>query len=131
MDRPMKLASTEVPTVPDAEARLLGSLLMDNDQVWAVRPLLQPQDFDNVQYSLIYSTIVACLDSGKPANLVTLVPVLANGSSARIGADLLVSLMESESSGQRALAYAELVKDAADRRRLIMTASKAIATATT
>jgi replicative DNA helicase len=130
MDRPVTRSLPNLPTVPDAEMGLVGSLLQDNAQAWAVRATLSHEDFYEPRCAAIYRAILACLDDRKPADLVTLTQVFTSKSAAPgIGPEQLAACMESEISGTRAAAYAELVRDAADRRRLILAARRAIETA--
>lgn len=56
----------------EAEAGLLGSLLMENSQVDRVADILKAEDFAEPIHGLIYEAIVQQVSLGKPANGVTL-----------------------------------------------------------
>lgn len=56
----------------DAEADLLGSLLLENRQVDRVADILSPEDFAEPAHRMIYETIIQQVSLGKPASPVTL-----------------------------------------------------------
>ncbi len=56
----------------EAEADLLGSLLLENRQVDRVADILAPSDFYEPAHGMIYELIVQQVSLGKPASPVTL-----------------------------------------------------------
>lgn len=130
MGRTVNTESIEMPLALDAEQQLLGSLIHNNDQAWAVRTTLLPEDFHEPRHAAIYRAILQCLDNGQPADLVTLGAALGvDAARAAVPVEFLVALMEASFSGDHAEAYAIIVRDAAERRSLIHGARRAIALA--
>ena len=96
------------PQSLEAERAVLGACLLDSQAANDVRALLKAEDFYAPQHQLLYSSIVRLIDSGRPADPVTVGDVL------REAGDL-------ERSG--GMAYLSGLLDAvpARRRRLFIT----------
>jgi len=105
----------------EAEVAVLGSMLLDNQTVAEITALLQKADFYSPDHQVIFEHLVGLSDRGKPADLVLLSDSLKqSGELERVGgSDYLVSIMERVPSAANAEHYAQLVRVASLRRRLI------------
>jgi replicative DNA helicase len=101
------------PHSAEAEQAVLGGLLLDNRAWDRVGDVLEPRDFYAADHAAIYSTIGALVNASKPADVIT---VFERG-----GHDMayLNQLASSVISASGARAYAEIVRERAQRRRLI------------
>jgi replicative DNA helicase len=118
-------AATPIDRLPpqnlEAEIAVLGSMLLDNQTIADVSALLQKSDFYSPDHQIVFGHIAGLSDRGKPVDLVLLSDSLKqSGELERVGgADYLVSIMERVPSAANAEHYAQLVRQAALRRRLI------------
>jgi replicative DNA helicase len=105
----------------EAEAAVLGSLLLDNQTIPDVAQVLKATDFYAPDHQTVYGAILRLADRGQPVDLVILTDALKDrGELERVGGpDFLVSLLEAVPSAANAVAYAEIVHQCALRRRLI------------
>lgn len=110
------------PQQPEAEASILGSLLLDNTGYDRVVDLLSADDFYKPEYQFVFRSIVALLNAGKPADVVTVAAELQRQSPVA-GADmaLLNELAQFVPSPAHLRRYAELVRECSLRRKLIAT----------
>ncbi len=130
MDRTVNHREPTLPVVPEAEQGLVGSLLHDSARAWDVRSTLTADHFYEPKAAAIYTAILHALDAGQQPDLVTLVEYFRPRTQRpRIEVTDLVAYLEAEFSGDRASDYAALVRDAADRRNLILAAQAAITAA--
>lgn len=109
------------PQNPDAEIAVLGSLLIDNQTIPEVAQVLERGDFYSRDHQAIYDAIVELFDQGKPVDLVLLTEALRHRNALdRVGgAPYLISLLEKVPSAANAEYYANIVRQASLRRRLI------------
>jgi len=56
----------------DAEQSVLGAILIDREAIYKVMKLLQPGDFYRDSHRIIYETMLALNESGRPVDLITL-----------------------------------------------------------
>ncbi|PZA06501.1 MULTISPECIES: DnaB-like helicase C-terminal domain-containing protein [unclassified Meiothermus] len=113
-------AQLSLPASPAAERNLVGAVLLDATALDAALSAgVVPDDFSEVPLRRAWEAILAAFHGGQP-----LTPVVLGG----LGADpaLLMELMAA-TAGAAAWAdsYARMVRDAAERRRLIQLALKA------
>lgn len=109
------------PHDAEAEEALLGSLLIDNDAVVKVAPLVQARDFFIERYGWIYAAILSLWQKGCPADTITLTDTLeAQGKLAEIGGSAtLTDLIMRCPTSIHAVYYAGIVTRLATLRRLI------------
>ncbi len=114
----------------EAEEAVLGSILIDQDAYYEVSEILLPQDFYKIQNRMIYETITRLGNNNEPIDFVTLVTGLNQiDKLADVGGEVyLVGLLNAVPTSINAENYAQIVKAASTRRRLIQAAG-AIATA--
>lgn len=112
----------------DAEASLLGSLIIDSDSFVKIADQITAEDFYNEQHRLIFAAMRSLHDKRSPIDILTLSEQLKNnGELDRIGgASYLTELTNFVPTAAHMEQYAEIVADKSVRRRLIK-ASQAIA----
>src|SRR3989344_3358798 len=112
----------------DAEASLLGSLIIDSDSFVKIADQISAEDFYNDQQRLIFTAMRSLHDKRSPIDILTLSEQLkSSGELDRIGgASYLTELTNFVPTAAHLEQYAEIVSDKSVRRRLIQ-ASKAIA----
>jgi len=109
----------------EAEQCTLGSMLLDREAIGEIVLALEAGDFYEPRNAEIFRTLTSLYDRNQPVDLVIVTNELnAQGRLESVGGvDHLVALMESVPSSAHALAYARLVRDAAERRRLVEAAT--------
>ena len=113
----------------DAEASLLGSLIIDSDGFIKIADLLSSDDFFNEQHRLIFSAMKVLHDKRRPIDVLTLSEQLKNSRNLDSvgGASYLTELTNTVPTAAHLEQYAEIVAEKAIRRRLI-SASEDIST---
>lgn len=103
----------------DAERGVLGALLIETERIPGVRDLLGRGDFYSEADGQIYSTLLALFERAAPIDLLTLSDELrkANRLEAVGGIAYLMSLASGVATAAHAEHYAQMVRDAALRRR--------------
>lgn len=120
----MPLRPEEEPIIPfaniEAEAALLGALMIDNRMVSRVAHLLEPEFFYEHLHSRIYRIIVKFVEAEKIANPVTLRPVFDNDRAMKQvgGAAYLAQLTGSGAALIGAVDFAKQIRDLAMIRHL-------------
>ena len=123
------LASEEtLPSRPDAERSLLGSVLIDGGLLTRVMEFLVPEDFAAESHRLVYEACLNLSDRRDGVDLITVQSELErNGRLDRAGgAAYLSSLVDLVPDVDNIESYARLVQEAAIRRRLILQARRSI-----
>jgi len=110
----------------DAEVAVLGSLLLDGQTIPEVAQILSSSDFYSPEHRIIYSTILDLFDQGKPVDLVILTEALTQREALdRVGGRAaLIEIIEKVPTAANAQHYANIVHQAAVRRRLIHTCTE-------
>lgn len=109
------------PQSLEAEASLLGSLLIDGDALTKIADMLQPEDFFDQKHRAIFTAIKTLYDKRSPIDLLTLSEQLKNNDrlDAIGGASYLTELTNFVPTAAHVEQYAQIVADKAIRRRLI------------
>lgn len=109
------------PQNQDAEASLLGSLLIDGEALTKIDDLVRSEDFFNQRHATIFSAMKSLYDKRSPIDLLTLAEQLK--SNRRLdsvgGASYLTELTNFVPTAAHVEQYAQIVVDKAIRRRLI------------
>lgn len=118
MDAPKPKAP---PHSIEAEQSLLGALLMENAVFDVVAERLQAEDFYAVEHRRIYAAAHRLLSAAKPADVITVFQALqAAGQDEAVGGlGYINGLVEAVPSVRNAAAYADVVAQAAARRRVM------------
>jgi len=105
----------------EAESSVLGGLLLDNNTWDRVGDLLVQGDFYRYEHQQIYAAIHALVNTGKPADVVTVHEHLqSRGKAEEIGGLVyLNSLAQYVPSASNIRRYAEIVRERAILRKLI------------
>jgi replicative DNA helicase len=105
----------------EAEAGLLGSILLDSDALVDVADLIKSDDFYDNRHTLIYAAIMNLYEKRRPIDLLTLTDNLKDKDQIDLagGSAYLTELTNSVPTAAHAKHYAEIVRSKALRRRLI------------
>ncbi|MGZ9032575.1 MAG: replicative DNA helicase, partial [Burkholderiaceae bacterium] len=132
MNQPVDPQLAAVRTPPhsiEAEQSVLGGLLIDNAAWDRIADLVGVSDFYRQDHKLIFGAVSRLIDTGKPADAVTVFEALRN--SGRVddagGLVYLNTLAQNTPSAANIRRYAEIVRERAVLRRLV-TAGDEIAT---
>lgn len=115
---------TMIPHSRQAEEGLLGALLIDPER--ARRIVIEPEDFYLHRNGFVFSAITELLREGQPVDYITVCARL--DSQKRLGEiggpAFVTSLINSTPSSMNADGYAAIIRDRAQRRRIISAANK-------
>jgi replicative DNA helicase len=117
-------AQVEAARVPpqsiEAEQSVLGALLLDNGAWDRIADLLAADDFYRADHRLAFQHIGALIESGKPADALTLAESLErSGKLAEVGgAAYLAALAANTPSAANVRRYAEIVRERSIMRSL-------------
>jgi replicative DNA helicase len=109
------------PSSLDAERVTLGALLIESERYFDVATTLRPEDFHEPVHRDIYSTIVQLHEERKAVDFITVSEALHTHPGLQVigGSAYLAQLCENVPTTSHAPRYAELIRDAALRRRLV------------
>lgn len=109
------------PQDVEAERSLIGAIMLDSDVLPEVITLVKTADFYDERHAIIFEAMSNLYDAHRPIDLLTLTNELKALKKLKQigGASYLTELSNSVPAASHAKAYADIVKDAATRRRLI------------
>jgi len=115
------MATTEVPYNLEAEAAVLGSLLIDPDAHRRVVSWLLPEHFYIQKHAWIYKAVMAIIGRGDALDFVTITTEMnKRGQLDAIGGSIYLSqLISSVPSAINIDSYARIVEDAHRRRQML------------
>ena len=110
------------PYSEDAEAAVLGSIMMDKNAIIKVYDLLKTDDFYFEKHQIIWDVIVEHYNKHNPIDILTLSNTLeSQGKIETIGGiSYLAELSTVVPSASHVFSYATLVKDKSTRRKMIL-----------
>jgi replicative DNA helicase len=113
--------SHQPPQNTDAEASLLGAILIDSDAVVKIADIINVEDFYDPRHARIYEATTALYEKHSPIDVLTLSDQLkSNGLLDMVGgAAYLTELTNYVPTAAHVEQYAEIVAQKAVRRRLI------------
>jgi replicative DNA helicase len=119
---PRATSGADLPQSADAEISVLGSMLINNDTVDVVVPLLSADDFASAAHRKIFEAILAVHGLQRAVDLVTLPDELKrNGDLELVGGHTyLSSLVESVPAPANVEHYAQMVREKAICRNLLI-----------
>lgn len=100
-----------------AEQSVLGGLMLNTSAYDAVAEILVEDDFSNRQHRLMFRAIGQLAAKGKDADIVTIADTL----EGEVPLDYVGQLAANTPSSANVVAYAESVRDAAMKRRIVTT----------
>jgi replicative DNA helicase len=111
------------PQSLDAEASLLGAILIDSEAIVKVADIVKHDDFYDEKHNHIFSAIVHLYDNHSPIDVLTLSNKLQESGYLDMigGASYLTELTNYVPTASNVNQYAEIVAQKALRRRLIKT----------
>lgn len=120
MDNELKGAKLP-PQNTDAEASLLGAILIDTDAIVKIADLVRPDDFYEERHQRIYEAILSLYEKHQPIDVLTLSDQLKGTGFLDIvgGAAYLTELTNFVPTATHVEQYADIVSQKALRRRLI------------
>lgn len=109
------------PQNTDAEASLLGAILIDSDAIVKIADIIQPADFYDPKHQRIFEAISQLYEKHNPIDVLTLSDQLKNSGFIEFvgGASYLTQLTNFVPTAAHVEQYAEIVAQKALRRRLI------------
>lgn len=112
------------PQNVEAEAAVLGALLLDKDTIIKVADLLTADDFYRSDHGLIYDSMLGLFEKRVPIDLVTLTEKLESSKQLEQvgGSSYLASLANGVSTVANVIHYANIVREKSILRRLISAA---------
>ncbi len=126
----MKIMETDIHKLPpqniEAEASVLGAILLENDAINKALEILSPEDFYREAHRKIFSGMVDLYEKNDPIDLVTLMDHLRakNELEAVGGAVYLSSLVHSVPTSANVRYHGKIVHEKAILRHLIYTATE-------
>ncbi len=105
----------------EAEQTVLGALMVDPDAIIKVSDLLQPEDFYDPTYRLVYAAIHELYQSHQPIDIVTVSNKLADNKKLQDvgGSAFLAELASKVPTSAHVYKYGQIVKSKAVHRRII------------
>ena len=109
------------PQNSEAEASLLGALLIDSDAIVKVADVINTDDFYDERNGLIYTAIRNLYEKHSPIDILTLTNELRNGGQLDTvgGPSYLTELTNFVPTAAHVMQYADIVSSKATRRKLI------------
>lgn len=114
-------AKQQPPQNTDAEASLLGAILIDTDAIVKIADTIDPADFFDQRHRRIYEAIVQLYEQRSPIDVLTLADQLKNDGYLDMvgGPAYLTELTNYVPTASHVEQYAEIVAQKSLRRRLI------------
>ncbi len=127
MEPPLKINTNTQPQSLEAEASLLGALLIDPEAIVKIADQIRATDFFDKKHERIYEAISSLYEHHKAVDVLTLADQLKNSGYLDVigGPAYLTELTNFVPTAAHVEQYAEIVSQKALRRRLIA-ASKGI-----
>ncbi len=115
-----------MPYSPEAEAAVLGAVILDNQTIHRVVELLEPESFYDPKNKQVFTAMLDLYQANSPTDLVTLEATLRKMEALERagGATYLASLLEKVAGSANVEHYARIVRDNATIRKLIRTTSR-------
>ncbi len=120
------LADRLPPQNLEAELGVLGSILLDNEVLHDIIPILTPDDFYRDTHQTLYRTVRELYDLGKPVDTITLAEELQHrGQYDRIGGDdVMMAVANGAPHAANAKYYAGIVREKSVQRQIIAIAGE-------
>jgi replicative DNA helicase len=115
-----------LPHNEDAERNLLGALLLDNTTINDIYRYVTPDFFYSTNHTIIFKAIEELFNQNQSVDLITLTEELSRMGKldAAGGAPYLTALIENVVTTANVLDYAQILKEKAIARRLILAAEQ-------
>jgi replicative DNA helicase len=112
----------------EAEQATLGGILLENDSVFNVLEILQPEDFYKDSHRIIFTSIIRLVEKNEPVDIVTLTEQLQKDKDLeRVGgASFIAFLSDCVPTAANIEHYANIVKEKAILRNIINVSTQII-----
>lgn len=109
------------PQNTEAEASILGAVLIDSDAIVKVADIVRPEDFYDERHARIYEAVIQLYEKHSPIDVLTLSDQLRSTGMLDMvgGAGYLTELTNFVPTATHADRYAEIIAQKSMRRRLI------------
>ena len=121
----------EMPCDIQAEACVLGSMILEKKALIDARAMVGENDFLRPAHAKIYTALCEMSDAGEPVDLVTLPAHIGSDVDRIGGVDYLIALVEGVPSSANLEYYAKIVKGKSRLRQMIVDAQVLLSTAYT
>ena len=114
-----------LPYNEEAEKAVLGTLLLDHENIYQIVEILDPDDFYLTAHKVVYETILDVFERGRAFDILTIKDQLQqNGKLETAGGDVyLAGLVDDIPALRNVTDYARIVVDKSNLRRLMLMAS--------
>jgi replicative DNA helicase len=120
----------QLPQNIEAEKEVLGSIIKDNKCLYDVIEIVKAEDFYKDIHNIIYTTMVNMFSKNIPIDMITLANMLgADKVQAVGGITYLSNLVGGIAATSNAKEYAKIIKQKADKRKIIKACTEALETA--
>ena len=128
MELDMMFLKKTPPHSLEAEKTVLGGILVNNDSLNVVMSIISPEDFYKESHQKIIERISALVDKGLPVDLLSLSEEMQRAGLLEEagGMAYLSSLMDGVPKSLNVEYYAQIIKEKALLRRLIVSSAKII-----
>lgn len=117
----------QLPQDLQAEVNLLGSILTDNNVLLDVIDIVKVDNFYNAANKIIYENMIKMFQENIPMDITTLINQIGVDKIKSVGGVTYISsLISSTTTALNAKNYALIVKEKADRRKIIKTAQETL-----
>lgn len=103
----------------NAEANVIGAILMESDSICEVIDILNPEDFYNLKHKIIYKKLKEMHEDRLPVDIVTLAEKLGDSLKDAGGISYLSDILGSNVTTANIRKYGEIVKEKANNRELL------------
>lgn len=110
----------------NAEANVIGSILMGNDSICEVIGFLNPEDFYNLKHKILYKNLKKMYEENLAVDIVTLSEKLGESLKEVGGISYITEILNSIVNTVNIKKYGEIVKEKANNRELIKLFNSAI-----
>lgn len=112
----------------EAEQAVIGSILLDNEQIGIVAEIVNSEDFYAKQYGILFEAMKELYSAHKPIDQLTLREELmdSNASEEMLNPEFIRDILDAVPTSANVRSYAQIVHEKATLRRLIQ-ASEEIA----
>ncbi len=124
-----KFSKKQLPTAPDAERAVLGSMMLDKEAIFKIADFLESTDFYHDHNRFIYEAALELFQRSEPVDLVTLSSKLQSQEKLELvgGPEYLAELQNEVPLATHIFQYAKLVKNAATLRKLVKVGNEVMA----
>ncbi len=104
-----------LPQNEKAEQAVLGAILLENSAYWKIAATLDPSDFRQARHAVIFATMRRLLNNSTPVDLISLYEA---GLERHASVSYLTDLAQAVATSASITYHAQLVKQAAHRRKV-------------